>query len=756
MSEPLTEFNRLITLVHNFVEEQKYNYVISEQMLYVLLDDEKCQKMVLALTTDANKKQTIPQIKEALLEYFDKSMPKVDTPKKIIPTQAYKNYLQSVVAAGNMRATNPTSLHAFLMLFGDKTSASESILSDHGIFEKNVMEYIHNFEKGEFDAFDEDRPNLSKYAIELVNLAKNGKIDPLIGREREVNRIIQILSRKKSNNAILVGEAGVGKSSIAEGLALRIANNKVPKVLANKKIYALNVTTMLAGTKFRGEFEQRLEDTIKECAGADDVIVFIDEIHNICGAGGNSDGSMDASNILKPYLSRGELHIIGATTYDEYKKSIEKDKALARRFKKIDVLEPSADETYQILLGLKSKYEEFHGVQYPDDVLRYAVDLSAKYIVGKFFPDKAIDIVDEIGAKYHSGLKQADSVTKEDVEDVVSATANIAKLTVEQDDKEKLKNLGDAIKENLFGQDDVVDAIVKKVRMSKAGLANVGKPIGSFMFIGSSGCGKTELAKTLANKLGIGFVKLDMSEYQEDYSVSKLVGSSAGYVGYEQDGALTGPLIKNPNCVVLLDEIEKANKCVYDLLLQVLDEGKLTDNHGREASFRNAIVIMTSNVGCANAEQMSSALGFVKTATNESERKQKTIEDAYKKKFSPEFRNRLTGVFYFNQLNNDVLGMIVDKNIKRINNALANKGVSITIDDKARAWFVEKAAKENAGGRPVERIVDSEVSEKVADEVLFGKLVNGGNAIVTIKGDKVKINYVEKLNLSNSEKCVMV
>ncbi len=755
MSEPLAEFNHLINLVHNFVEKKKYSYVISEQMLYVLLDDEKCSKMVLELTTDNDKSKTLNEIRNTLLEYFDKAMPKVDSPKKIIPTQAYKNYLQSVVAAGNMRAVNPTSLHAFLMLFGDKTSASESILSDHGIYENNVMDYIHKIENDDSQV-DSEMPNLSKYSVELVKLAKDGKIDPLIGREKEIDRIIQVLSRKKSNNAVLVGESGTGKSTIAEGLALRIAEGKCPKSLLDKKIYALNVTSMLAGTKFRGEFEERLENTIKECAKTKDVILFIDEIHNICGAGGNSDGSMDASNILKPYLSRGELRVIGATTYDEYKKSIEKDKALARRFKKIDVLEPNADETYQILLGLKQKYEDFHGVELPTDVIKYAVDLSAKYIIGKFFPDKAIDVIDEIGAKYHSGLKSGKCATKSDVEEVISSIANISKLTVEQDDKSKLKELGNSIKENLFGQDDVVDAIVKKVRMSKAGLANVGKPIGSYMFIGSSGVGKTELAKTLADKLGIGFVKLDMSEYREDYSVSGLIGSKAGYVGYEQDGALTGPLIKNPNCVVLLDEIEKANSSVYDLLLQVLDEGKLTDNHGREASFRNAIVIMTSNVGCANAEQMSSALGFVKTSNNEQERKQKAIEDAYKKKFSPEFRNRLTGVFYFNQLNDDVLGMIVDKNIKRINNALVDKGIGVTIDDKAKKYFVEKAKEENAGGRPVERLIDFEVSEKLADEVLFGKLENGGNAIVTCNNDKIEINYVCKSNVVKKKQCELV
>lgn len=533
-----------------------------------------------------------------------------------------------------------------------------------------------------------------------------------------------------------------GKSAVVEGLALKIANDDVPKSLVGKTIYALDLASMVAGTKFRGEFEDRLENTIKEVVANENVILFIDELHTIVGAG-SSEGSMDSANILKPYISRGQLKIIGATTYDEYKNKIEKDKALCRRFKKIDLAEPSKDETFQILQGLRPKYEEFHGIKFSDDVLQHAVNLSAKYIVGKFFPDKAIDVIDEVGAKYHSGIKDGKEATVEDVEEVICSMANIPKISVEADDKTKLKTLGDRIKTNLFGQDEIVDKIVRQVRMQRAGLCNIGKPL-SFIELGSTGTGKTELAKTLAKELGIGFTKLDMSEYQEEYSVSKLIGSAAGYVGYEQSGALTEPLIKNPHQVILLDEIEKANKSVYDLLLQVLDEGKLTDNHGREASFKHAIVLMTSNVGYAGASMMSNSVGFTKTEADDEKRTHKAIEDAFKKKFSPEFRNRLTDVFYFSNLNEQVMGMIVDKNIRNLQSALDEKNVTVKLSDKAKKWIVDKAVAEKAGGRPVERIVNTEITEKVADEILFGELADNGGVInVDEKNDAIALEFVK-------------
>ena len=734
----MMEIKKLVNQVQDFAEKNKYAYIIPEFMLLILLNDEKCISLIKNLTTDENKKNTIPELRDELMDYIDNVVEKAKNISDINPTSAYTKLIQTAVAQGALRSIEPDSLCVFIMLFNDKEQACAYFLSKHGITETAVLDYVRSLRNK--NGVSSNHQYLSKYSVNLTELARNGKIDPLIGREKEIERVTQVLAKKRSSCPVLVGNAGTGKSAVVEGLALKIANDEVPASLTDKIIYGLDLTSMLAGTKFRGEFEERLEKTIKEASEDPNAIVFIDELHTIVGAGAG-EGSMDSANILKPYLSRGQLHVIGATTYDEYKNKIEKDKALCRRFKKIDLSEPSKDETFEILKGLRSKYEEFHGITFSDDVLQSAVDLSAKYIIGRFFPDKAIDVIDEVGAKYHSGIKQGTEATLKDVEDVICSMANISKLSVETDDKEKLRTLGDRIKENLFGQDEVVDKLVRQIRMSKAGLLSQNKPL-SAMCIGVSGCGKTELAKTLAKELGIGFTKLDMSEYQEEYSVSKLVGSAAGYVGYEQAGALTEPLIQNPNQVILLDEIEKANKSVYDLLLQVLDEGKLTDNHGREASFRNAIVLMTSNVGCANAEQMNSQLGFVKLNGNENDRKHKAVEDAYKKKFSPEFRNRLTNVFYFNPLNDEVLGMIVDKNIRNIKLALFDKNIVINLSDEAKKWIVNKSAIENAGGRPVERIINSEISEKIADEILFGSLSeNGGKVFIELKEDKIDVRF---------------
>ena len=734
----IDEIRRLVNEVQNYVEKNKYAYIVPDHMLLILLDDDKCSEMIRRLSAGQGE-DAVKSLKKEVAEYIDSHVEKTENIKTIIQTDAYERMLKATIAQGVMRSIEPDSLCMFSMLYGcDKDEcAAPYFLSKHGVTEEKVQEYISKVRSGQI-AGTAGMPNVKKYTVELVSVAREGKIDRLVGREQEIRRIIQILSKRKSANVCICGNAGVGKSAVVEGLAMRIANGDVPKSLMDKSIYALDLTAMVAGTKYRGEFEDRLDRTIKELAGNESAILFIDELHTIVGAGA-SEGSMDTSNILKPYLSNGSLHVIGATTYDEYKNKIEKDKALCRRFKKLDLSEPSKEETLQILQGLRQKYEEFHGVKFPDEVLRHTVELSARFLIGRFFPDKAIDVMDEIGAQYRSGLKSGDAATEADVEEVICSMANVPRITVETDDKEKLRTLGERIKENVYGQDELIDKMAKQIRMARAGLSSQGKPILTAAAIGPTGVGKTELAKTLANELGIGFTKLDMSEYQEEASVSKLIGASAGYVGYEQSGALTEPLIQNPNQVVLLDEIEKAHKGVYDLLLQVLDEGKLTDNHGREASFRNAIIIMTSNVGCAGAEQMSSSMGFMKTARDDSERRQKSIEDAFRKKFSPEFRNRLTDVFYFRPLDDKVLGLIVDKNLRRLRGAVADKGVEIEMSDDARKWFVEKAAEEHAGGRPVERLVNSEVSEKLADELLFGSLSKGGKATIGVKDGKISL-----------------
>lgn len=736
----MEEIKRLVNQVQDFAEKHKYAYIIPEEMLYILLSDAKCVELIKALTTDKNKAKAVSELKKEVSQYIEENVEKATDISNISLTGSYSKLLHDAVSQASMRSMEADSLCVFIMLFNDKEQASSYFLSKHGIFEDDVQEYVRKMRDKTGGAVG--TTYLAKYAVDLTQFARDGKIDPLIGREKEVERVAQILARKKNSNPVLVSDPGVGKTAIVEGIALKIANGDIQNSLKDKVIYALDLPAMVAGTKFRGEFEDRLENTIKEASSNENIILFIDELHTIVGAG-SSEGSMDSSNILKPYLSRGQLRIIGATTYDEYKNKIEKDKALCRRFKKIDLAEPSKDETFQILQGLRPKYEEFHGIKYSDDVLQRTVDLSARYIVGKFFPDKAIDIIDEIGAKYHSGIKSGTEATCEDVEEVVCSIANIPKISVETDDKAKLKTLGDRIKTNLFGQDEIVDKIVRQVRMSRAGLGAKGKPI-SVMCCGSTGCGKTELARTLANELGIGFTKLDMSEYQEEYSVSRLIGSAAGYVGYEQPGALTEPLIKNPHQVLLLDEIEKANKSVFDLLLQVMDDGKLTDNHGREATFKHAIIIMTSNVGYAGASTMSNSLGFTKSETDDEKRTKKAIEEAYKKKFSPEFRNRLTDVFYFNNLNEQVMGMIVDKNIRNLQTALDDKNVTVNLSDNAKKWIVDKAVAEKAGGRPVERIVNNEITEKVADEILFGELAdNGGSINVDEKNGEITLEFVK-------------
>lgn len=737
----MTEIKKLVNKVQDYAEKNKHAYLIPEHMLLILLEDEKCSVLIKQLTKDENKKNTIPKLKEEVSDYINCVVEEAENIAEINPTNAYTKIVQSAIAQGALRSMSPDSLCVFIMLFNDKDHACSYFLHKHGIEENEVQDYVRSLRSNSSNGGNLNNQYLSKYALNLTEYAREGKVDPLIGREKEIERVTQVLAKKRSSCPVLVGNAGTGKSAVVEGLALKIANDDVPSSLIGKTIYGLDLTSMLAGTKFRGEFEDRLEKTIKEASEDPNAIVFIDELHTIVGAGAG-EGSMDSANILKPYLSRGQIRVIGATTYDEYKNKIEKDKALCRRFKKIDLAEPSQDETIQIIKGLRSKYEEFHGIKFSDEVIEHAVKLSGRYIIGRFFPDKAVDVIDEVGAKYHSGLKKGKKATLKDVEDVICSMANIDKLSVESDDKEKLRTLGERIKDNLYGQDEIVDKLVRQVRMSKAGLANVGKPLMAALCIGGTGCGKTELAKTLAQELGIGFTKLDMSEYQEEYSVSKLIGSAAGYVGYEQAGALTEPLIQNPNQVILLDEIEKANKSVYDLLLQVLDEGKLTDNHGREASFRNAIVIMTSNVGCAGAENMSNTLGFVKTNSDNYERKHKAIEEAYKKKFSPEFRNRLTNVFYFNPLNEQVMGLIVDKNIRRIRVALLDKEINIKISNKAKKIIVDRSMEENAGGRPVERIINSEITEKIADEILFGSLSEkGGTVSIDEKENELVLSF---------------
>lgn len=722
MEKEYTEIKKIVFEVQTYVEKQHHAFVLPEHLLYVLLEDSK-------VTQFLNKiKCKKKDIKESLEKFFV-DIEKVKDVTKIVTTIAYTQIVQKAIVLADMRASSPDSLHLFHALYNSEETFARYYLVKYGIKENDIIEYIQN-------RTEVKTTNLEKYATNLVEMAKIGRITNIVGREKEVERMIQILNKKKSNNVILTSMPGVGKSAVVEGLAKRIYEDKVPEAIKGYDVWSIDLASLLSGTKFRGEFEERLNSVIKEIASNPKCFTFIDEIHTVVGAGSGVDGSLDASNILKPYLSRGELRLIGATTYDEYKNRILKDKAFSRRFKKIDLKEPSFEETVKILDGIKSEYEEFHGVKYSEDILKLIVELSGRYIVDKFYPDKAIDVLDEVGSQYRSGIKVGKEITRNDVEDVICRMANISEITSSVTEKDKVKHLSENIKKELFGQDETVEKIVKKVKMAKAGLSNKGKPLVVSLLLGKTGTGKTEFVKQLAKNLEMNFVKLDMSEYSLEMDVNKLTGCAQGFVGYEQSGALTEPVIQNPNSVILLDEIEKAHKNVYNLLLQLMDEGKLTDNNGREASYKNAIIIMTSNVGVSQAEESSEVVGFVRSEEDKEKDKLEIMEKVMKKYFSPEFRNRIQEICVFNDLNEQSIKMIVDKNVRRINDDLKEKNVTVELSEEAIKKIVIESVEERMGGRPVERLVNKYVSEKIVDEILYGKLENGGKVIVDCNVDK--------------------
>jgi len=573
---------------------------------------------------------------------------------------------------------------------------------------------------------------LAQYAVNMTQLARDGKIDPIIGRKKEVFRVIQTLNRKKKNCAVIVGDAGVGKSAIVEGLALKIAKDEVPEMLKNCDIFALNMGSLVAGTQYRGDFEERIKRVVEEAKAKENVILFLDEMHTLVGAGATSGGSLDASNILKPALANGELRVIGATTYDEYKGHILKDKALSRRFQKIDVGEPSHNETAAIIMGLLGSYEKHHGVKYDEACVDEAVKLSVKHIRDRFLPDKAIDLIDEAGARNASlGDARKSIITVEDIREIVAGQANIPAAKIVEDEMSMLKNLELDLKKVIFGQDEAVMKVSRAIKMARSGLFNREKPLGVFLLTGESGTGKTELAKQLAKKLSMNFIRLDMSEYSTRETVSKLIGTSPGYVGFEQAGALTEPLIKNPYSVVLLDEIEKADSNVFNTLLQVMDYGTLTDNTGRKADFRNAIVIMTSNVGAAAMNSNKMSIGFeaeVDAVRDEG------VKKAVAGTFSPEFRNRLDGVIEFNSLDTEMLMKIVDKFICEWTGTpeFRAKNIVVRLSDEVKQYIVDKGSEEKLGARPLARIVRNEVQEPLVDEMMFGKLKNGGEVDVVL------------------------
>ncbi len=595
---------------------------------------------------------------------------------------------------------------------------------------------------------------LEAYATNLIERAAKAKIDPLIGRENEVKRTIQILCRRRKNNPVYVGDPGVGKTAIAEGLALKIQRGEVPNALKDCQVYSLDMGALLAGTRFRGQFEQRLKSVIKALQEIPGVILFIDEIHTIVGAGAVSGGSMDASNILKPALASGELRCIGATTYPEFKQAFDKDKALARRFQKIDITEPSIEDTVKILTGLKSYYEEHHGVTYTDEAIQQAAELAGKHVNDSFMPDKAIDVMDEVGASVKlmdEKDRPSKVITVHDVELVVASMAKIPPKSVSGSDKEKLQILEKELKGVLFGQDHAVEQVVKAIKLSRAGLSHPTKPIGSFLFSGPTGVGKTELAKQLARVMGVNFLRFDMSEYMEKHTVSRLIGAPPGYVGFDQGGLLTDAINKTPHTVLVLDEIEKAHPDIYNILLQVMDHASLTDNNGKKADFRNVVLIMTTNAGAR--EMTAEDIGF-KGKINEEQEKSATFsqskisishgkgKSAVERTFSPEFRNRLDAWIVFNQLTYSDISRVVDKFVNEVRAQLHEKNVEIELDEAARKWFADHGFDKLFGARPMNRLIQQQIREPLAEEILFGKLEHGGVAQVTAEGDDIKVTCI--------------
>ncbi|MFA6291508.1 MAG: AAA family ATPase [Victivallales bacterium] len=706
---------QIVAEMNSQIAREKYSYTVPEHLLLSLVKCREFRQLFAEIDCGA--------IERELADFLRNSVPRNGKP---FETPAYLEIIERNIGKTIDPAKDRDSLEfigALLTFYTLEDSHGRYILEKHGLTKNLAMDIYETFGFFSDIPVPEQRSDTgNSFLINLTKLARDGKIDELIGRKVETERIIQTLNRRRKNNPVLVGEPGVGKTAIVEGLALKIVRNEVPKSLRNCEVLSLDMGALVAGTNYRGEFEKRLKDVIESLLKKPGAILFIDEIHSVVGAGTCENSTLDAGNILKPALARGELRCIGATTYEDYKKFTMKDRAFARRLQKIDVKEPSVEETEAIINGLLPEYEKHHGVVYDSNAVRTAVSLSHKYISDRFLPDKAIDIIDEAGARNRiSDSARKPVIGVEDIEKVVSGMVNIPAKTVETDERLKLRDMAGNIRAMLYGQDEAVEKAVRAVKISRAGFGNGNRPVASFLFCGKSGVGKTELAKQLAEKLGINFIKFDMSEYSTRETVSKLIGTSPGYVGFEQAGMLTEALIKQPHSVVLLDEIEKADPNIYNLLLQVMDHGTLSDNTGRKADFRHSLIIMTSNIGAM--ESGKNGIGFNRNAETDT---RDAVGHAVKKHFSPEFRNRLSGIIFFNDLDKPVVEKVVRKVIGLTNAALEEKNIRITVNDNAISWIAGKALEENLGARPVERIIVREIKEKMVDEILFGKLANGG------------------------------
>ena len=740
-----------VSLHMAFVEarQKRHEFITVEHLLLALLDNPSAIEALRACGSN------LELLRRDLTKFIVEHTPTIDGEEDIDtqPTLGFQRVIQrAILHVQSSGKKEVNGANVLVAIFGEKDSHAVYYLQRQGVSRLDVVNFIsHGISKipqgaARSEASVEaegETPSaagpLESYTINLNALALQGKIDPLVGRDKELERVIQTLCRRRKNNPLLVGEAGVGKTAIAEGLARRIVENNVPEILDKANVYALDMGALLAGTKYRGDFEQRLKGVLKQLSENPQAILFIDEIHTLIGAGSASGGTLDASNLLKPALSNGQLKCIGATTYTEYRGIFEKDHALSRRFQKIDVVEPSVAETIEILKGLKTRFESHHGIKYSAAALSSAVELSVRFIPDRHLPDKAIDVIDEAGAAQRilPKSRQKKLIGKQDIEEIIAKIARIPSTHVSSDDRSALKNLDRDLKAVVFGQEAAIDALAKAIKMSRSGLGNPAKPIGSFLFSGPTGVGKTEVAKQLAYCLGNELIRFDMSEYMERHAVSRLIGAPPGYVGFDQGGQLTEAVTKNPYCVLLLDEIEKAHPDIYNILLQVMDHGTLTDNNGRKTDFRNALIIMTTNAGQESIQKTS--MGF----TNAKQAGDEMVE--IKRLFTPEFRNRLDATISFKALDHEVILRVVDKFLMQLEEQLHEKKVEATFSDALKNHLASNGFDPLMGARPMARLIQDTIRSALADELLFGRLTNGGQVTVDLDADdKVRLVFAEE------------
>ncbi|MDX1348335.1 MAG: ATP-dependent Clp protease ATP-binding subunit ClpA [Thiomicrorhabdus chilensis] len=742
------ELQMTLSNAFSVAHEYEHEFVTLEHLLLELLGLPEVQEAIRACGVE------VGQIEEGLEKFLESEMVS-RKPDELQPTMSFQRVIERAIYLVQSNGyPEVTGLHVLASMFSEQDSQAVYLLESNGVDRVDVLSYIshgvtasdsegylpsenESNDAGESADGEDKKSPLESFTTNLNQAVESGRIDPIIGRQWELNRTLEVLSRRRKNNPLLVGEPGVGKTAVAEGLAYQIVHHKVPEQLENAVVYSLDMGALLAGTRYRGDFEKRFKALLKALEEHDHAILFIDEIHTIVGAGAVQGGAMDASNLMKPALSSGKLRCIGATTYEEHRGIFEKDRALARRFQKVDVKEPSNQETFEILKGLKDKYESHHHVKYTLPALKEAVALSARYITDRHLPDKAIDVIDEAGAKQAllPSSKRKKQIGVSEVQSVVASIARIPVSQITQKEKDKLQDLGENLKRVVFGQDHAVEQLASAIKLARSGLSDPDKPTGSFLFAGPTGVGKTELTQQLANHLGVEMLRFDMSEYMERHTVSRLIGAPPGYVGYDQGGLLTEAINKQPHAVVLLDEIEKAHPDVFNLLLQVMDHGTLTDNNGRKADFRNVILIMTSNVG---AEQMArSSMGFtVQDHTMD-------FEAELKKVFTPEFRNRLDGVIQFNRLSEESMTSVVNKFIYALEQTLADKKVTLKVTDAARHWLAKHGYDPLMGARPMSRLIQEKLKQPLADKLLFGDLQHGGEVVIDCQDDEIVLNAPE-------------